>query len=144
MLKQSPSEPGLAWFHSSNIAPETASELDSLRLQYQQELQSLRGQISQNRDKIFSMLMRNEVNRDSLNEIIATISNYQIKTEQLTVDHLLQLKPLLPEDEWKMMIRDLGEERKIHTKIIKINKDSNHIILNREDNEQIHFFNNVE
>ena len=127
-------EKKIIWFGAPPLPPKVSKEIDSLRRDYHERLVRIRSDIDSNRQAIIAELLQESINRDSLDIIIENLSTKQIDAERLTIEHLLEIKPLLPHDEWKFFIRDLGPRRQIRTKIIELNDgDSTSILVNEEE-----------
>ena len=123
------------------VPPHIANEIDSLRQRYHERLTAIRNAIHSDRKSIINQLLKEPVNRDSINVMVETLTNKQIDAEHLTIEHLLEIKPLLPPEEWKFFIQDLEPRRTIHTRIIRVKEgDSTNILIDKEEREDIEIF----
>jgi hypothetical protein len=120
----------LVWFHSPDSHPHAGSQMDSLRKLYQQELFTIEGEIGASRNKIVQILLSDPIDSTQLDNEISRLAQEQTHVERLTINHLLDIKPLLPENEWRIFLNDLKPHRTIRTKIIKIGDDTSQIIIN--------------
>jgi nitrogen fixation-related uncharacterized protein len=134
-------EHDILWFHKPP-APPLANGIDSLRREYHKELVIIRKDIDAERQEIITQLMGDPVNRDTVEVIIKSLTEKQMDAERLTINHLLEIKPLLPQDEWKFFIQDLKPRHRIQTKIIKMKDgDSTSILVDGvEEIEEIQIF----
>lgn len=132
-----PQKPEIIWFGTPHVPPHVAQEIDSLRRDYHKNLVRIRAAMDADRKTLITQLIQDPVDRDSLDLIIDSLAQKQIKAERLTVDHLLDIKPLLPHEEWTFFMRDLEPQKTIRTKIIKLNGGDSTSILMQEEIEVI-------
>jgi len=131
----------LLWFHSPDLAPRTIEKIDSARKVYHEELQQVRKDIDSQRKNMVTLLLAEPINRDSLQIEIIGLVEKQKKAEELTLDHLLDIKPLLPKDQWILLLKDLEPRRMIRTKIIRVGgQDTANIVIENEDIDEIRLF----
>ena len=131
----------LVWFHRPDIPAPVSDVIDSLRQRYHIELQALENKVDAGRQEIVRILLKTPVDEALLDNSIARLADSQQKAEQLTINHLLAIKPLLPENEWRLFLNDLEPQHKIRTKIIKLNNDSSQFFI---DETEMHIFNDNE
>lgn len=124
------------------LSPSEAKEIDSLRNDYFDNLVILRKSIDDDRRHIVRLLQNEPPDRDSLNTIIIQLSEKQINAERLTINHLLEIKPLLSRDNWLHFVRDLEPKQIIRTKVIKLDGNNKTQIITEEetDIEEIRVF----
>ncbi|MBN1479624.1 periplasmic heavy metal sensor [candidate division KSB1 bacterium] len=135
-----PKQHEIVWFRTPHVPPKVAQDIDSLRRDYHEQLVTVRMAIDADREAIIAHLMQNKVDRDSLEKILQSLTHKQITAERLTIDHLLEIKPLLPQEEWTFFIRDLKPRQTIRTKILKLNSGDSTSILMQEEIEDIQIF----
>ena len=137
------SDHNVLWFHSSELPSYTSAKIDSLRMLYHQELEHLENKINRSRENIVEILLAEPIDRARLEEAINHLAQGQSEVERLTINHLITLKPLMPQEEWRPFLNDLKPHRTIRTKIIKIGDDTSSRfldetvmhILNMEDKD---------
>ena len=128
----------LVWFHSPDMPPHAEGRMDSLRRFYHKELQEIEGDIESSRHKIVQILLEDPIDNNRLDTLIFQLANEQTKVERLTIDHLIAIKPMLPQEEWRLFLNDLKPHRKIRTKIIRIGDDTSQILLNETEMHILH------
>ncbi len=131
-------DPKIVWFGRPPAPPPTGSEIDSLRRHYHEQLVDLRQRIDADRQDIIAQLMIEPVNRDTVEFLLKGLTDKQMDAERLTIDHLLQIKPLLPHDEWTFFIQDLRPRHTIRTKVIKLKDgDSTSILIDEKEFKEL-------
>ena len=133
-------EHDVVWFEAPHVPPKIADEIDSLRRHYHERLVVIRSAIHTDRQTIINQLLKEPVNRDSINVIVETLTNKQIDAERLTINHLLDIKPLLSREDWTFFIQDLEPRHTIHTKIIQITKGDSTILIDKNEIREIQIF----
>jgi len=129
----------LMWFHDSTMPPPVAHKIDSMRSNYQEQLEKIQNDIAQQRHAVVLMLQQEPADRDSLDEMILKVAENQVLAERLTIDHLLSIKPLVPAERWQFFIRDMEKTPRI-LKRIQINHDNARRGLIKEEIQEIHIF----
>ena len=118
-----PPPPDFLWLSTGEIDPESLRERFEIRRSYRKQLREIQREIDLRRSAIVTQLQKEPVQRDSLNLLLERLSAEQIRAERLTVEHLLALKPILPEAEWRLIIREL-ETPPRHIRRLSFEQDS--------------------
>lgn len=135
------SQQDVVWFGQPPAPPPVAKEIDSLRREYHEDLVVMRQAIDADRQQIIMQLMHDPVNRDTVEVILNNLTKKQMDAERLTIDHLLDIKPLLPTDDWKFFIQDLRPRHTIRTKVIKLREgDSTSILVDDKEIQEFKIF----
>lgn len=142
MMHRPDPRPDFMLFHDLSLPSNVTSQIDSLQKEYHTKLQRVRKSIDSDRQAIVNVLLIEPPDRDSLDHIIKGLTEKQINAERLTIDHLLQIRPLLPHDRWHHLVRDLEPRRIIRTKMIKLKEQNGKeiIIDKEEDIQEIHLY----
>lgn len=134
-----PPEEHLRLFPDSNMPPPIVQKIDSMRSNYQGQLEKIQNDIAQQRHAVVLMLQQEPVDRDSLDHLILKVAENQVQAERLTVDHLLSIKPLVSDDRWQFFIRDMEKPPRI-IKRIQINHNNARMGRLKKEIEEIHIF----
>jgi len=106
------------------------NELDKIktkRLDWGNKMRDINRSIAEDRKEIIRYLLIDPPQRDSINVVINKLGSKQIKAESLTVDHLLSIRELLPQNEWQDLVYSVGKGSQIvvRKKFIKNGKNEN-------------------
>jgi hypothetical protein len=142
VMREFPPQKGdLLKLREPHFDPQALREMDFLKRQYGVQLESLQSDIMASRRDIMEQLQKDFINRDSLDILIAHLADEQIHAERLTIDHLIAIRPHLPPDEWRNILRDMESPPRM-IKTITIENDSTlDGIINRQKIKEIHIFN---
>ncbi len=94
-------------FLGRSLPAPSARQVDSLRQQYHRRLAEIRDRIEAERRAILLRLEEEPFDSRSVEEPLHRMNLEQLRAERLTVDHLAALKPLLPEEDWRRLLRRL-------------------------------------
>jgi len=83
------------------------------RIKYRDQMEKVRRQIDGFRKEIIVLLLSDPPPTDSLHVIVEKLAKKQVEAEQLTIGHLLDIRPLLPRKKWVKVVRDLRKNRRV-------------------------------
>jgi hypothetical protein len=81
------------------------------RVEYQQDLDSVQHEIIGCREKIIVLLLQEPPDKKTIHIKVAELADNQIEAEVLTIDHLLDIRPLLPQNQWRSLVTNLAQGR---------------------------------
>lgn len=109
--------------------PEEPEKVFEKRIKYRDQMELVRRQIDGLRKEIIVLLLADPPPSDSLQDVVEKLARKQVEAEQLTIDHLLEIRPLLPRKKWVKVVRDLRRQKRVMIRR-KINKNGK-----KEENE---------
>lgn len=74
------------------------------RLEYKQELESVKQDIDGNRKQIVVLLLQEPPDTVTIHTVVEDLAEKQVEAEVLTVDHLLDIRPMLPREQWRQLV----------------------------------------
>jgi len=93
------------------ISKEQRLKIRQLRIEYFAKTRELRREIGMYHDELMDMLMAESFSRDSIQAIVGKIAKKQMELEQLTADHLLDLRKNMDQEQWRIFVNKLKRER---------------------------------
>jgi len=105
-----------AW-QQSELETVVISKVDSLQHDYTQHLIVLKSAIDQNREKMIPVLLENKIDTQRIENILLDISEKQLKAEELTINHIIELKDELDKKEWVRIVKKLNPDAS-HKRIV--------------------------
>ena len=99
-----------------NKLPGEPEKVYHKRVDYQRKLEKVVEDIEGEREKIIVLLLQEPPNQETIHVVVEDLADKQIEAEVLTIDHLLDIKPLLPPKKWTSLVRCLqaGDEKLIN------------------------------
>lgn len=127
-------------------APAEPGKIVRLRREYLRDLREKRHAIEDSRKEILVLLLRQDPSRDSIEVMLQTMTQQQIDAEKLTIDHLLELRDLLPPPVWRELVHSLQARQPGRSQRVILergrnmprngmpmpNEEERHIIIERE------------
>jgi hypothetical protein len=130
----------LAIFGHDSTSLKNWPEIEKMRQEFHQDMDQLSTDIEKQRQSIIRILLTESPDPDSIDILLSGLVDKQIKAERLTVNHLLDVRPLLPPDHWENLVRSLGKHRIIHiNKMISAKDGTQTIIEIKKDSDLTEF-----
>ena len=79
------------------------------RMEYQRHVDSVQHEISGNREKIVVLLLQEPPDKETIHVVVEDLAEKQVEAEVLTIDHLLDIRPILPKHQWQNLVKRLGK-----------------------------------
>ena len=109
------SPPGLPWFRAEGAPPIDQDgrrpgpgmrkapnpAVEKLRIAHHEKLQPLVDELQKARQTLLRLVESSPANRDSIDVVLHRVSTLQNEMEKLTVEHLIALRPLMDEEQWR-------------------------------------------
>lgn len=87
------------------------------RVEYQRGLDSVQHEIKSNREQIVVMLLQEPPDKETIHVVVEELADNQVEAEILTIDHLLDIRPLLPKQQWQHLVKQLGHGQNQHINV---------------------------
>lgn len=100
-----------AW-QDVDLPPKTRRELAHLRRQFRSQVFDLRKELDQSRLQLMQQLMRPNIDKDSLNASLQKLTAMQMEMEKMTINHLLEIRSHLTNDQWQQLLQSMERERR--------------------------------
>ncbi len=93
--------------------PDEPEKVFEERIKYHHQMEKVRRQINGLRKEIIVLLLVDPPPSDSLQDVVEKLAKKQVEAEQLTINHLLEIRPLLPREKWVKVVRDLRRQKRV-------------------------------
>jgi len=103
--------PDPAW-RDSNLPAEKRRAIRQLRRQFQEQVQPKRIELQRAQDAVMQKMSTQPSQRDSIDRASQKVVAIQAEIEKMTIDHLLSIRALLDDDQWKSLMRLIERERR--------------------------------
>jgi hypothetical protein len=90
-----------------NKMPGEPEKVYHKRVDYQRNLERVQEDIDGEREKIVVLLLQEPPNEKTIHVVVEDLADKQIEAEVLTIDHLLDIKPMLPPKKWTDIVHRL-------------------------------------
>ncbi len=111
-MARQPLERPLPPWRNLDLPPASRKELFELRRQFHAQIVELRRAADESRWQLMHQLMQPNIDKDSLNASLQTLTAKQMEMERMTVNHLLELRSHLTNEQWQMLLRSMERERR--------------------------------
>jgi len=103
--------PGPAW-RDSSLPAEKRQTIRQLRRQFHEQVQPKRIELQRAQDEVMKIMSTHPSQRDSIDRASQKVLAIQAEIEKMTIDHLLSIRALLDDDQWKSLMRLIERERR--------------------------------
>jgi Spy/CpxP family protein refolding chaperone len=86
--------------------------LQKFRAPYNEQIRQQRQRIEESRRRLMEILQTQPGAQDSIKYLLARVAEDQAVMEKMTVEHLLALRPLLDERQWRIMLMSFNRDRR--------------------------------
>ena len=111
----------------NHISPDDSNRIVHFKHQWSDQIDNISGKIDTDRQRIIRLMLKEPPDRDSIAVVIDSMVVKQVRAEQYTVDHLLEIRDLMPRERWQELVKSLDAPSKIiiHKKLSS-SDDRNH------------------
>ena len=96
------------------IPDDKRAEWEKLQQQYALQRMEIGKMIMSYRRQLIDLLIEDAGNTDNIQALIVQIANKQAEMEKITINHLLEMRPMLPPKAWEGLVRRLDARHRAH------------------------------